>query len=204
MKRQKLFFSFLLCFFVLSLIPALAYPEFYEYSRKASGRSINCALCHTNGNGPEGNEPGQIGSLDKSELERLMRARAAFQPQQKINNPILNEFGNKIIYIIGKKRFLELKTHPEDLAKEIGNKLDLDKDGIPDSEEYLDGTLAISKEDGHPLKLFIANIRKNLHHIILAFLSISLLFYGFVQWLKGAHGQAVLHELGKDMKDKND
>ena len=204
MKKQIFFATLFLCFFALSLPPVFAYPEFYEYSRKVSGRSINCALCHANGNGPEGNEPGQIGSLDKSELERLMRARAAFQPQQKINSPILNEFGNKIIYIIGKKRFLELTTHPEDLAKEIGNKLDIDKDGIPDSEEDLDGTLAISKEDGHPLKLFIANIRKNLHHIILAFLSISLLFYGFVQWLRGAHGQAVLHELGKEMKDKND
>ncbi|MBI2996591.1 MAG: hypothetical protein HYY52_07820 [Candidatus Melainabacteria bacterium] len=201
MKLVFLLVSFLLFVLATPLLQAHAYSEFYEYSLKTSGRNINCALCHTNSDGPDGNGPGQIGSLNKEELKKLMEARTAFEPHQKVNSPILNEFGNKLIYILGKKGFVKLKSHPENLAKEIGNELDIDNDGIPDSEEYLDGTLATSKEDGHPVKLFIANIKKNLYHIILAFFSIGLLFYGFAQWLIGVHNQAILDELGEDIKE---
>lgn len=192
---RNIFFAFLLfCFFVSS---ALAYPEFYEYSRKVSGRAVNCALCHTHGDGPEGNERGQINSLSKEEMEKLMRARAAFAPGQKVESPILNEFGNELVKHLGKKKILELRTKPQELPKEIGQKLDLDKDGISDAKEYLDGTLAISKEDGHPAKLFLANLKKNILHIVLAFFAVGFLFYGFVQWLMGIHGEAILDELRK-------
>ncbi len=176
---------------------ANAYPEFYEYSRKTSGRSTNCALCHTHGDGPEGNEPGQINALNKEELERLMRARTAFLPGQMVQSPILNDFGNELIKELGKKKILELKNRPQELAKEIGKEMDLDKDGIPDSEEYLDGTLSISKEDGHPAKLFFANLKKHIMHIILAFFAVVCLFYGFVQWLMGIDGEAIIDDLKK-------
>ena len=80
---------------------------------------------------------------------------------------------------------MELKTHPQDLARELGLKSDLDSDGIPDSVEYLDGTLAISPEDGHPWKLFVSNLQKYFKHILLAIVSVSLLLYGFINFLKG-------------------
>lgn len=191
--------------FYLSLILILtsniicyAYPEFYEYSRKVSGRAVNCALCHSHGDGPEGNDAGQIGSLNKEEMERLMRARAAFEPSQMVNSPILNEFGNEIVHALGKKKFLDLKTHPQDFAKELGSKIDIDDDGINDAEEFLDGTSPTSKDNGHPLKLFLANFRKNILHIVLAFLCVGLLFYGFVQWLMKIHLDSVLKEIRKD------
>ena len=185
--------------FLLVLFPLVAYsyPEFYEYSRKVSGRATNCALCHTHGDGPEGNEPGQISSLSKEEMRNLMRARAAFAPGQMVDNPILNKFGNELLRYLGKKKILELRNKPQDLPKELGQELDIDKDGIPDAQEYLNGTLAISKEDGHPAKLFIANLKKNATHILLAFFAVAFLFFGFVQWLMGIHGENVLRDLGK-------
>lgn len=187
MKKSQFIYILLLLIFILFELKVYAYPEFYEYSRKVSGRNTNCALCHTHGDGPEGFEEGQIKSLNKEEMEKLMRARSAFQPGVRVKSPILNAFGNHIIYKIGKKRFLELKSRPEDLPKELGFKSDLDKDGIPDAQEYLDGTLAISQEDGDPRKLFVANLKKNIKHIVLAILCVSLLFFGFVELLKGIH-----------------
>lgn len=198
MKKSQFIYILLLLIFILFELKVYAYSEFYEYSRKVSGRNTNCALCHAHGDGPEGFEEGQIKSLNKEEMEKLMRARSAFQPGVKVRSPILNTFGNRIIYKIGKKKFLELKSHPGDLPKELGFKSDLDKDGIPDAQEYLDGTLAISKEDGDPKKLFIANLKKNIKHIVLAFLCVGLLFYGFVQWLMKIHVDAVLKEIRKE------
>lgn len=192
---KNILFAFILVFVFQQGVNA--YPEFYEYSRKVSGRATNCALCHAHGDGPEGHEPGQISSLNKEDMEKLMRARAAFAPGQKVENPILNDFGNKLVEHIGKKNILELRYRPQDLSKEIGQKMDIDKDGIPDAQEYLDGTLAISKEDGHPAKLFLANLKKYIIHIILAFFAVGFLFYGFVQWLMGIHGEALLDELRK-------
>ncbi len=203
MKKSQFIYIFLLLLVYSFELNAYAYPEFYEYSRKVSGRNTNCALCHTHGDGPEGFEEGQIKSLNKAEMERLMRARSAFQPGIKVKSPILNAFGNHIIYKIGKKKFLELKSHPENLPKELGFKSDLDRDGIPDAQEYLDGTLAISKEDGDPKKLFIANIRINIKHIILAILSVSLMFFGFVALLKGIHLKTKLNNSnGGDKNEK--
>lgn len=196
-SRKKLALLLLSTLLLIILVPLVAYsyPEFYEYSKKVSGRTINCALCHTHSDGPEGTEKGQIGSLSKEEMEKLMRARAAFAPGQAVENPILNEFGNELVKQLGKKKILELRSRPQDLPKEIGQNLDIDKDGIPDAQEYLDGTLPINKEDGHPAKLFIANLKKNVLHIILALFAVGFLFFGFVQWLMGIHGEAVLEEL---------
>lgn len=183
-----------LLFTFLFQIQVLAYPEFYEYAKQISGRKINCALCHAHGEGPEGFEAGQIGSLNKEEMEKLMRARNAFEPGVMSESPILNAFGNQIVFLIGRKKFLELRTHPQDLPTEIGFESDIDKDGIKDAQEYLDGTLSTSAEDGHPWKLFVANFKKNIVHILLALCSVLLLLFGFINWLKG------ICEPGKECK----
>ena len=181
---------FLACF----SIQALAYTEFYEYSKKVSGRPINCALCHTHGDGPDGFEHGQISALNKEEMEKLSRARSAFEPGQKIKSPILNDFGNQIIYLIGKKKFVSLISHPQDLPKELGFESDIDNDGIPDGQEYLDGTLATNPEDGHPVRLFVSNFKKHTTPIILAILSVGLMFWGFVEMLRGIQKETLSKE----------
>ena len=43
--------------------PALAYPEFEAYVEKVSGMPVNCSLCHTHPDGPEGLNRDEIGSL---------------------------------------------------------------------------------------------------------------------------------------------
>lgn len=146
---------------------ALAYPEFQAFIAKSSGRTVNCAMCHVNSDGPEGTGPGQIGHLDAAELDRLGRARAALQPGQQVDSPILNAFGNHIIKSIGKEKFVELKVSPVHLAELLPPDSDLDHDGIPDAREYLDGTLPVNHNDGNPLLLLQHNFRENFAAIVL-------------------------------------
>ena len=40
---------------------------------------------------------GQIGSLTAAEMAELNRARTAFEPGQKVQSPILNAFGNRVM-----------------------------------------------------------------------------------------------------------
>ncbi|MBI5688434.1 MAG: hypothetical protein HZC54_25455 [Verrucomicrobia bacterium] len=149
--------------------PALhANPEFHRFIVKNSGRSVDCALCHVNRDGPEGTGPGQVGHLTPAELEKLGRARAALAPGMKPESPILNLFGNHIINSIGKQKFAELRLAPEQLAKTLPKDSDLDHDGIPDAQEYLDGTHPLMKSDGRPWLLFKNNLRTNLLQILLA------------------------------------
>ncbi len=145
----------------------LAYPEFQAFIAKSSGRTVNCAMCHVNSDGPEGTGPGQIGHLDAAELDRLGRARAALQPGQQVDSPILNAFGNHIIKSIGKEKFVELKVSPAHLAELLPPDSDLDHDGIPDAREYLDGTLPVNHNDGNPLLLLEHNFRENFAAIVL-------------------------------------
>lgn len=174
---------------------AFAYSEFYEYIRKTSGREINCAICHIHGEGPDGSEIGQTGFLKKDELEKLSVARAALEPGQIVNNPTLNEFGNELIHILGKRKLTDLVAHPEDLPKEIGYELDIDKDGIPDATEYLDGTLPTSKESGDPWKLFLVNIKKNAKQLLIGLLCVCFFLYGFIQLLRGIYNESIIEEL---------
>lgn len=146
---------------------ARAYPEFQQFISKSSGRMVNCALCHAHSDGPEGTAPGQIGKLTAAELTELGRARAAFNPGAKPQNPILNAFGNHIIDSLGKTRFLELKRAPEALAAALPQESDMDHDGIPDAVELATGTHPLIKSDGRPWLLFKANFAANWGQVLL-------------------------------------
>ncbi len=162
-----------------------AYPEFQKFSQTHSGRPINCAMCHANGDGPEGASRGQIGSLTPSELNKLNAARGAFSPGMIVESPILNAFGNKIISTMGKTKFLELRAHPEQLAEVYGFQSDLDGDGIPDAQEYLEGTHPLNNVHGDPLNLFLHNLKVFRLHVILTVLATIAGFYGFSHLLHG-------------------
>lgn len=165
--------------------PAQSYPEFQQFVEKNSHRTVNCAMCHTNENGPVGNAKGQIGSLDELEMKHLGEARRALEPGQEVDSPILNKFGNQIIKAIGKKKVLEAKNAPMKLAEFLPKDEDLDGDGIPDSEEYLNGTDPLNKFHGEPGKLFIANLNRYKMHIVLAAIAIFCMNYGLIHLVKG-------------------
>lgn len=177
----------LLIFLAVASVPhhIMAYPEFQAFIAKSSGRTVNCAMCHANSDGPEGTAPGQIGHLNASELDRLGRARAALLPGQDVNSPILNAFGNHIIKSIGKEKFVELKVSPGHLAEVLPQDSDLDHDGIPDVREYLDGTLPVNHNDGNPGLLLRHNFRANFLPIILTLAATILGVWGLGHLLHG-------------------
>jgi|JI8StandDraft_1071087.scaffolds.fasta_scaffold25823_3 hypothetical protein len=161
-----------------------AYPEYQQFIEQHSHKTVNCAMCHVNDNGPVGNEHGQIGALDKDQLVRLNKARAALLPGQVVDSPILNQFGNEIIKALGKKEFLACKTDPSKLAQLLGDTSDLDEDGIPDSKEYLDGTDPLNKFHGDPVKLFMINLNRNKIHVILAIVAVLSINFGLIHLIK--------------------
>ncbi len=158
--------------------PAFAYPEFQRYSKEVSGRPINCAICHTHSDGPEGLKAGQIGSLNEEEKNALGLARQAFKPGNSAKSPVLNDFGNKVLNDLGKEKLMELRNNPQLLASALAKTSDLDKDGIPDAEEFLDGTHPLNSLDGHPWKLFVNNLSKNSFHIIMMVLATACGLFG--------------------------
>ncbi len=163
---------------VLIASSAWAYPEFQQYSQKHSGRGVNCAMCHANPDGPEGLKPGQIGSLTPEEMNALNKARAAFEPGQNVENPVLNAFGNEIIHKLGKNRFLQIRLHPEELPTLLGNETDLDNDGICDAGEFLAGTHPLDNSHGDPKSLFLINLRRRAFHIIMMIIATATGLYG--------------------------
>lgn len=170
---------------VVSAAPALAHHEFQTFVQAHSGRPVNCALCHTSADGPEGTGAGQIGSLTDIERERLNRARAAFDPSPVVDSPILNEFGNLIVARLGKRRVLELRAKPELIAIELGNESDLDHDGIPDAREYMEGTHPLMKHHGDPASLFVHQVKANAFHIAMLALATLVTLYGLISVLRG-------------------
>jgi len=162
-----------------------AYPEFQKFVTANSGRPVNCALCHANHDGPEGTAPGQIGRLTPAEQAELGRARAALEPGANVNSPILNAFGNHIIDSLGKKKFLELRVAPAELAKLLPADSDLDGDGIPDVQEYLDGTNPLDKNDGNPWRLFQNNFKRNFTQILLTLAATMAGLYALRHFLRG-------------------
>ncbi|MGA7617464.1 MAG: hypothetical protein WBX15_20050 [Thermoanaerobaculia bacterium] len=163
---------------------AWAYPEFQTWISKHSGHSVDCAMCHVNPEGPEGLGEGQIRGLDRQELERLNDARAAFQPGIRIDSPILNEFGNRIIERLGRKEFLEIRvTDPGRLVAKYGFESDLDGDGIPDAQEYLDGTLPIDPRSGDPWLLFAHNLGRRWLDLLMVILATLCGLFGLNQML---------------------
>lgn len=164
---------------------AAAHNEFQVFVRKNSGRPVDCALCHVHSNGPEGTAPGQVGSLSAEELPRLNRARAAFEPGQEVDSPILNDFGDLLIKRLGKKRILELRSAPGELANELGFDSDIDRDGLSDAREYLQGTHPLIASDGDPWTLFVHNLRRRAFHIAMISIATALTLFGLVNLLQG-------------------
>ena len=160
------------------LTPAFAHPEFQRYSKSVSGRSVNCAMCHRHSDGPEGLKPGQIGSLNQDELNALGLARQALKPGAGIKSPILNEFGNSILNTLGKEKILEIQQRPELLPGLLSRTSDLDGDGIPDAEEFRDGTHPLNSLDGLPWKLFKNNLAKNWFDILMIVLATGFGLFG--------------------------
>ncbi len=157
---------------------ARAFPQYQDFSEKHSGRNVNCAMCHLSDDGPSGDGPGQIGSLSPADLQRLNQARTAMEPGSTVNSPILNKFGNQIIHTIGVKKFLELMPDPAKLPQALGDKSDLDGDGIPDGQEFLDGTDPLNKYHGDPIKLFFINLNRSKFELILTAIAVVFLSYG--------------------------
>ncbi len=163
-----------------------AHPEFQRYSKSVSGRSVNCAMCHTHSDGPEGIKPDQIGSLSQEGLNALGLARQAYKPGWGGKSPILNEFGNLILNDLGKEKILMLKQKPELLAEALSKTSDLDDDGITDAQEYKDGTHPLNSMDGNPWKLFKNNLIKNRFHILMIILATGTGLFGLyntILWL---------------------
>lgn len=160
------------------------YPEFREFVVRNSGKPVNCALCHQHSDGPEGSAPGQIGSLAPGQLLRLQQARSAFDPGREVDNPILNAFGNRIIQRIGKRKFIELRLRPAELAGLLDPAGDLDRDGIPDVREFLEGTLPVNPNDGNPWLLFLHNARQNFATLCLTLLATAAGMYGLSHLLR--------------------
>ena len=177
---------------------AHAYPEFQKQISQSSGRTVNCAMCHVHSDGPEGTAPGQIGHLTAAEQTELGRTRAAFAPNANVKSPILNRFGNHIINCIGKKRLLELRVTPAELAKQLPQDSDLDGDGITDVRELATGTHPLIKSDGLPWLLFKANLAANLGQILLMLAATVLGLWGLHHLL---HGFDVATRLNEDPYD---
>lgn len=170
------FLAFLVSIGVLT--QAYAYPEFQIYSKKVSGRSVNCSMCHMNSDGPVGLKSGQIGILNEDELKALGMARQAFKPDNTAKNPVLNEFGNLILNQLGKEKLALYKDHPEMLFAALSKTSDLDKDGIIDAQEFEDGTHPLNVYDGRPLKLLKNNFKKNIFHIFMLVLATAFGLFG--------------------------
>lgn len=188
--RWTLLVTALLCLCAAGAVEA--YPEFQRYSKERSGRSINCAMCHTHSDGPEGLRAGQIGALTQEELDVLGLARQATSPGSGLKSPILNGFGNAMLDHLGRDRIIELRQHPERLAESLPTASDLDGDGISDGQEYLDGTHPLNSLDGRPLKLFRNNLSRNGFHIAMMVLATACGLYGLhnaLLWLSSQTGR---------------
>jgi hypothetical protein len=178
---------------------ALAYPEFEIWVEAESGRFVNCALCHSHPDGPEGVKPGQIRSLDAAALERLNRARSAFDPGHDVDSPILNDFGDAIVECLGKRRILEIRaTDPGLLADELGQESDLDGDGIPDATEYRDGTHPLDARHGAPLRLLGVNLARHWFDILMIAFATLFGLYGLHHLLEWAASRAEVEEAAEE------
>lgn len=163
---------------VIAAARAHAHPEFQAYVQQNAPRNVDCAMCHAHPDGPEGPKPGQIGSLTPDEIAQLQKARAAFEPGQVVHNPLLNEFGNRLVETLGKRKLLELRQHPEQLPEAYGRTSDIDDDGIPDADEFLAGTHPVDPNHGDPWRLFVTNLRRNAFHIVMIVLATAAGLYG--------------------------
>jgi hypothetical protein len=195
-SKDRYYFA-LLALMALPSLPAGAYPEFQQFVEENSHRTVNCAMCHVNENGPVGEGKGQIGSLTPDEMKLLNQARTAVEPGVAVESPILNKFGNEIIKAVGKKTFVKIKSDPGRLAELLPQASDLDGDGIPDAKEYLDGTDPLNKFHGDAGKLFFINLDRYKMHIILAVVAVLSVNFGLIHLIKGIS----ILQSGKSAKD---
>jgi len=177
---------------------AAAYPEMEAWVEAHSGRSVDCAMCHTHPDGPEGVKAGQIRSLDAEELARLNQARAAFEPGAGVDSPILNDFGDRILNDVGKRRFLEIRaTDPGLLVNALGEEGDLDGDGIPDATEYAEGTDPLDPQHGAPLSLLRHNLARYWFDLLMLALATACGLYGLnhlLEWAQRAAQREAVEE----------
>jgi hypothetical protein len=173
-------------FLAALLLPAtlFAYPEFHQHILTNSGVKVDCALCHANPDGGEGMKEGQLGSLKGEDLEKLAHARRAIAPGQRVANPILNAFGNELIFRLGRGALAEGRKDPATLLASLPDDLDLDKDGIADKTELREGTLPTDEESGTFWRLFPHRFQENLFHIGMGILATLFLLYGLENLLK--------------------
>lgn len=152
-------FLLVICYLLFTINSAFAFNEFQTFIEQKSKKQLNCAYCHRHTNGPEGNEDGQLGSLN--EEQRKLTAYNQFLQSNKefIDSPILNEFGNYLVKRLGYETVVHAQNEPEILIDKLKTS-DLDEDGISDAEELLNGTLPTDPLDGSPYKLFVSNVRK--------------------------------------------
>lgn len=175
--------------FVLLLLsfnsaPAFAYPAFQRFSEKHSGRTVNCAMCHVNAQGPSGSGYGQLLSLTADELAKVDAARDAAKPGVEVDSPIMNRFGNHIIKTLGMETVSDAIGAPELLAKSLGDKSDLDGDGISDAQEFLDGTDPLDKFNGEPKRLFLINLSRYKFELLFVAVAIGLIIFGLTGFIK--------------------
>ncbi len=167
--------------FILLLFVSVvhAYPEFQKFSQSHSGRTVNCGMCHSSPEGPDGLSFGQIGSLDSLQMERLKEARRAQRPGMDVDNPLLNPFGNKLVKTMGVRLLVEAKKDPAMIHFYLNDASDMDGDGISDAQEYLDGTNPNNRHHGDPLVLFSTNIRHHLFEIVMIVVATAAGMFGF-------------------------
>ena len=153
---------------------AFAFNEFQTFIEQKSKKQLNCAYCHSNTNGPEGNDLGQLGSL--SEEQKQLTAYNQFLNGKKefIDSPILNELGNYLVKSLGYEEIINAQDDPNRIVEKLEHS-DFDKDGITDGEEITDGTLLNDPLDGNPLKLFKNNLQKKWKEILFQIMAIILL-----------------------------
>lgn len=157
-----------------------AFIEFQRYIEEKSNKQLNCAYCHAHINGPEGDDIGQSGSLSEEQKKLTAFNQYLSDSKKLVDSPILNKFGNYLVKQIGYDALVEAQGDPDLIVKRLKNS-DLDKDGIPDSREFLDGTLPQDPLDGNPLLLFINNMKKNLLEIGFQALMIFLLIIAILK-----------------------
>jgi hypothetical protein len=174
----------------LAFLPAslLAYPEFQQHILTNSGVKVDCALCHANSDGAEGVKEGQLASLKGEDLERLAHARRAIAPGQRVASPILNAFGNELVFRLGRSALAEGRKDPAAMIASLPDDLDVDRDGIADKTELREGTLPTDEESGTFWRLFPHRFMKNLFHIGMGVLATLFLLFGLENLLKSFKG----------------